>query len=77
MKLASYTQCVQNKFSGECLVKFDKTVTELQRINRSCGLKVHYDLNANEINAASGSSPKKKLMVVVYVLLALYSKVFD
>lgn len=75
-RIIQYTDCVQKKFSGECLVKFDKTVTHLQRINQACNFKmVSSDEAVHESNRASDVKVKK-FLVIVYVILTLYSKVF-
>lgn len=69
-KIINYTDCVQEKFAGDCLLKFNKTVSRLRSINQSCNMKI-----MDETNKAADKRVKKDL-VLLYLASALFSLFF-
>lgn len=43
-KIIDYSDCVKEKFSNECQVKFSSTVSQLKKINTSCSRRISDEL---------------------------------
>lgn len=50
-KIIDYSDCVKEKFSNECQLKFSSTVSQLKKINTACSKKISDELGNRAVQS--------------------------